>query len=42
MQHALPFELVNDEPAVLLSGDKGPNPVEVACRLADGAIAGAG
>lgn len=23
-----PFELVNDEPPVLLSGDKGPNPVE--------------
>ena len=26
--HASPFELYNDEPAVLLSGDKGPNPVE--------------
>jgi uncharacterized OsmC-like protein len=24
----VPFELVNDEPPVLLSGDKGPNPVE--------------
>lgn len=23
-----PFELVNDEPPVLLGGDKGPNPVE--------------
>lgn len=30
MEHrrARPFELVNDEPAVLLSGDRGPNPVE--------------
>ena len=28
MMHAQPFELVNDEPPVLLSGDKGPNPVE--------------
>lgn len=26
--HAAPFELHNDEPAVLLSGDRGPNPVE--------------
>lgn len=26
--HAAPFELYNDEPPVLLSGDKGPNPVE--------------
>jgi len=26
--HARPFELSNDEPPVLLSGDKGPNPVE--------------
>ena len=28
MRHAQAFEPVNDEPAVLLSGDKGPNPVE--------------
>lgn len=30
MEHrrAQPFELVNDEPPVLLSGDRGPNPVE--------------
>lgn len=26
--HEQPFELFNDEPPVLLSGDKGPNPVE--------------
>jgi uncharacterized OsmC-like protein len=26
--HATPFTLYNDEPPVLLSGDKGPNPVE--------------
>ena len=26
--HENPFELYNDEPPVLLSGDKGPNPVE--------------
>lgn len=26
--HVAPFELYNDEPPVLLSGDKGPNPVE--------------
>ena len=26
--HVTEFELYNDEPAVLLSGDKGPNPVE--------------
>ncbi|MFN3888820.1 MAG: OsmC family protein [Beijerinckiaceae bacterium] len=28
LTHATPFVLLNDEPAVLLSGDKGPNPVE--------------
>ncbi|MGH1419873.1 MAG: OsmC family protein [Hyphomicrobiaceae bacterium] len=28
IDHASPFELYNDEPLVLLSGDKGPNPVE--------------
>ena len=28
LDHAVPFELVNDEPPVLLSGDRGPNPVE--------------
>jgi uncharacterized OsmC-like protein len=28
MMHAQAFELVNDEPPVLLSADKGPNPVE--------------
>jgi uncharacterized OsmC-like protein len=27
-RHARAFELVNDEPPVLLSGDRGPNPVE--------------
>lgn len=27
-RHAAPFTLYNDEPPVLLSGDKGPNPVE--------------
>lgn len=27
-RHATAFELVNDEPPVLLSNDKGPNPVE--------------
>lgn len=26
--HAAPFVIFNDEPPVLLSGDKGPNPVE--------------
>lgn len=28
IDHAAPFVLSNDEPPVLLSGDKGPNPVE--------------
>ncbi|MCP5433596.1 MAG: OsmC family protein [Alphaproteobacteria bacterium] len=28
IEHKTPFVLVNDEPEVLLSGDKGPNPVE--------------
>lgn len=28
IDHAEPFVLYNDEPPVLLSGDKGPNPVE--------------
>lgn len=28
MRHAAPFELANDEPEVLLSGDRAPNPVE--------------
>lgn len=28
IDHLTPFELYNDEPPVLLSGDKGPNPVE--------------
>ncbi len=28
IDHAAPFELVSDEPGVLLSGDQGPNPVE--------------
>jgi uncharacterized OsmC-like protein len=28
MRRALPFELVNDEPPVLLGKDNGPNPVE--------------
>ncbi|MGE3302334.1 MAG: OsmC family protein [Hyphomonadaceae bacterium] len=28
LTHAAAFEICNDEPAVLLSGDQGPNPVE--------------
>jgi uncharacterized OsmC-like protein len=28
LSHTKTFELVNDEPPILLSGDKGPNPVE--------------
>ena len=38
MKHLRPFHLVNDEPEILLSGDKAPNPVEyvlhalAACR----------
>lgn len=28
IEHETPFEIYNDEPPVLLSGDKGPNPVE--------------
>ena len=28
LRHALAFELVNDEPPVLLGGDRAPNPVE--------------
>jgi uncharacterized OsmC-like protein len=28
MTHVTPFVISNDEPAVLLSGDQGPNPVE--------------
>jgi uncharacterized OsmC-like protein len=38
MRHATPFELVNDEPAVLLSGDKGPNPVEYVLHALAGCL----
>lgn len=38
MQHAQPFELLNDEPAVLLSGDKGPNPVEYVLHALAGCL----
>jgi uncharacterized OsmC-like protein len=33
-----PFELVNDEPPVLLSGDKGPNPVEYVLHALAGCL----
>lgn len=38
MRHIQPFELVNDEPAVLLSGDKGPNPVEYVLHALAGCL----
>jgi uncharacterized OsmC-like protein len=38
MMHAQAFELVNDEPPVLLSGDKGPNPVEYVLHALAGCL----
>jgi uncharacterized OsmC-like protein len=38
IRHAQTFELVNDEPAVLLSGDKGPNPVEYVLHALAGCL----
>jgi uncharacterized OsmC-like protein len=38
MRHTAIFELVNDEPAVLLSGDKGPNPVEYVLHALAGCL----
>ena len=38
LRHAVPFELVNDEPAVLLSGDQGPNPVEFVLHALAGCL----
>jgi uncharacterized OsmC-like protein len=38
MRHAEPFELVNDEPPVLLGADKGPNPVEFVLHALAGCL----
>ncbi|NWG24041.1 MAG: OsmC family protein [Pseudorhodoplanes sp.] len=38
MRHATPFFLVNDEPPVLLSGDKAPNPVEYVLHALAGCL----
>lgn len=38
MTHATAFELVNDEPPVLLSGDKAPNPVEYVLHALAGCL----
>jgi uncharacterized OsmC-like protein len=38
MRHARPFVLVNDEPPVLLSGDKAPNPVEYVLHALAGCL----
>jgi uncharacterized OsmC-like protein len=38
MMHAQAFALVNDEPPVLLSGDKGPNPVEYVLHALAGCL----
>jgi uncharacterized OsmC-like protein len=38
MRHAVVFQPVNDEPAVLLSGDKGPNPVEYVLHALAGCL----
>jgi len=38
LRHAQPFELVNDEPPVLLSGDKAPNPVEYVLHALAGCL----
>jgi uncharacterized OsmC-like protein len=37
-QHLEPFELIADEPPLLLSGDKGPNPVEYALTALAGCL----
>lgn len=38
MRHERPFFLVNDEPPVLLSGDKAPNPVEYVLHALAGCL----
>ncbi len=38
MRHTPAFELVNDEPAVLLGTDKGPNPVEYVLHALAGCL----
>ena len=38
MRHGQVFELVNDEPPVLLSGDKAPNPVEYVLHALAGCL----
>ena len=38
MRHAQTFEFVNDEPAVLLSGDQGANPVEFVLHALAGCL----
>jgi uncharacterized OsmC-like protein len=38
LQHKTPFELVNDEPEILLSGDRGPNPVEFVLHALAGCL----
>lgn len=38
LRHAQAFELVNDEPPVLLSNDKGPNPVEYVLHALAGCL----
>jgi uncharacterized OsmC-like protein len=38
MKHVRPFFLVNDEPEVLLSGDKAPNPVEYVLHALAGCL----
>jgi uncharacterized OsmC-like protein len=38
MRHTQPFDLVNDEPAVLLGADKGPNPVEYVLHALAGCL----
>ncbi|MGE0565035.1 MAG: OsmC family protein [Pseudolabrys sp.] len=38
LKHKQPFFLVNDEPEVLLSGDKGPNPVEYVLHALAGCL----
>ena len=38
MKHLRPFHLVNDEPEILLSGDKAPNPVEYVLHALAGCL----
>lgn len=38
MRHASPFELVNDEPPVLLGADRAPNPVEYVLHALAGCL----